>query len=159
VNPYASFLGHQDPDAVIAQTPDRIDVIVDRLSANGLERSYAPGKWTARQILAHLADCEIAFGFRLRQILAERSHVIQPFDQDAWAQVYSSNVIDGGLAAQVFRLVRRWNIVLLQAAGPEARERSATHPERGIETVQDIVKLIAGHDLNHLLQLDQIAAG
>ena len=87
-NPYAAQLGNRSAREVIAETPGRLQSILRELSPDGLERSYAPGKWTARQILCHLADCEIAFSFRLRQALAEPNHVIQPFDQDEWARLY-----------------------------------------------------------------------
>ena len=80
-NPYASHLAERDPRAVIAETPGRLARIVEQLGSAGIDRSWAPGKWSARQVLCHLADCELAFAFRLRQALAEEHHVIQPFDQ------------------------------------------------------------------------------
>ena len=76
MNPYASFLGDQKPLPVIAETPERLRTVLEALGDEGLERALAPGKWSARQILCHLADCEIAFAFRLRQALAEDHHVV-----------------------------------------------------------------------------------
>src|SRR4051812_38043955 len=84
-NPYAGYLGVQNPVQVLSRTPAALDGLASRLGPDGLERSLAPGKWVAREIVAHLADCEIAFGFRLRQALAEPHPTVQPFDQDAWA--------------------------------------------------------------------------
>src|SRR5690349_8363780 len=89
-NPYAAQLGKLDPRRVITDIAHELIHIEDELGANGLERSPAPGKWTARMILCHLVDCEIAFGFRLRQALAEPHHVVQPFDQDAWSGPYQN---------------------------------------------------------------------
>ncbi len=84
-NPYAAQLATLDPRKVIADTAHELIRLEEQLGQEGLERSLAPGKWTARTIFCHLADCEIAFAFRFRQALAEPHHVIQPFDQDAWA--------------------------------------------------------------------------
>ncbi len=70
-HPYAEILGERDPLEVLMETQRTIPVLAQSLGTDGLKRSYAPGKWTAAEVLAHLADCEIAFGFRVRQILAE----------------------------------------------------------------------------------------
>ncbi|HZS53936.1 MAG TPA: DinB family protein, partial [Bryobacteraceae bacterium] len=119
---------------------------------------YAPGKWTARMILCHLADCEIAFGFRLRQALAEENHVVQPFDQDAWARPYGDHSFHAQTALQVFSDLRGWNLLLIDSLSPDAFNRRLRHPERGEMTFQTLVDTMAGHDLNHLRQLEIIAA-
>lgn len=156
MNPYASQLGTRNPREVIAESPRRLASLVDRLGAGGLERSLAPGKWPARAILCHLADCEVAFGFRLRQALAEPSHVIQPFDQDAWAKSYAS--LDGRTALEAFSAARRWNLALLDTVKPAEFSKTLRHPERGELTFQVLVETMGGHDLNHILQLETIAA-
>jgi len=122
----------------------------------GMERSLAPGKWTVRQILCHLADTEIAFAFRWRQALAEQHHLVQPFDQDLWAYRYSS--LPGDEALRTFVTLRRWNLLLLEGLSPADWERPVTHPERGQQTFRTLVETMAGHDLNHLQQLERIAA-
>jgi hypothetical protein len=96
-HPYAQFLGERDPLAVLAETQERILAIAHALGTEGLKRTYAPGKWTAAQVIAHLADCEIAFGFRVRQIIAEPAVGIQPFDENRWARHYDR--VDGLAAA------------------------------------------------------------
>jgi hypothetical protein len=107
MNPYASFLGNRDPLDVLTATPRKLAEVVRTLGPAGLDRSYAPGKWSARVILCHLADAEIAFAFRLRQALAEPDHVIQPFDQDAWARTYSSATFDCRIRpGSIFRRLR-----------------------------------------------------
>jgi hypothetical protein len=105
--------------------------------------------------VCHLADCEIAFGFRLRQTLAEDAPVIQPFDQDKWAATYGG--ISASEAFEAFTALRGWNLRLIKAALPTAAGRTATHPERGTMTFQTIVEIMAGHDLNHLGQLRKLA--
>ena len=85
LNPYASQLGDLDPLEVIAATPAKLRALMDAIGGERAEQPRAPGKWSAREIVCHLADCEVAFAFRLRQTLAEARHVMQPFDQEAWA--------------------------------------------------------------------------
>lgn len=156
-NPYASFLGNLEARDVISSTAHNLIHLADRLGAGGFDRSYAPGKWSARVILCHLADCEIAFGFRIRQALAEENHVVQTFDQDAWARPYGNSSFHPQTALQVFSDLRGWNLVLIDSLPPHAFTRRFRHPERGEQTLQSFLELIAGHDLNHLRQLETIA--
>ena len=123
-----------------------------------MERSYASGKWPARVILCHLADCEVAFAFRFRQALAEPNHVIQPFDQDAWAHPYSSPSLSAAAAIEAFSALRRWNLALLKNVPQASFSKPVIHPERGPMTFKLLVETMAGHDLNHLRQLDTIAS-
>ena len=90
MNPYAAQLGNRDPIEVVAATSAQLKKLFETLGPAGMKESLAPGKWSARQILCHLADCELVFSFRLRQTLAEDRHVIQPFDQDKWANTYGA---------------------------------------------------------------------
>jgi len=155
-NPYAGFLGDQDPLEVIAKTPERLNELFNKLGTSGQEKTYARGKWSAREILCHLADCELAFGFRLRQTLAEPNHVIQPFDQELWARRYAR--LDGSAALSTFVALRSWNVAMMKALSPDDFNTPATHPERGRMTFRTIVETMGGHDLNHLGQLENIAS-
>lgn len=156
-HPYAQLLGSRNPLEVLSETQERIPAIAQALGRSGLKRSYAPGKWTAAQVLAHLADCEMAFGFRVRQILSEPQLVIQPFDQDGWAKQYDN--VDGLQAASAFQAFREWNMALFRRLGPEELNKTATHPERGPEKADTVIRIIAGHTLNHLAQLESILGG
>jgi hypothetical protein len=155
-NPYAEHLGDRDPAGVIAATPGRLQHLSSTLGPGGMSRSLAPGKWTAREIFCHLADCEIAFAFRLRQALAEDNHIVQPFDQDKWARSYAAYQAPEALAA--FTALRRWNVDLVQSVTPQALDKPLSHPERGPLTFKVLLETIAGHDLNHLTQLETIAS-
>jgi len=156
-NPYAAFLAGRDAASLVKEFPSKLTAVVARLRPRGMGRSLAPGKWTASEILCHLADCEIAFSFRWRQALAEENHVVQPFDQDRWGPLYPS--IGGDDALQTFVALRRWNGILLDRLSPPDWGRTVTHPERGTMTFRTLVETMAGHDLNHLAQLEKIAAG
>lgn len=154
-NPYAAFLNGQDPVPLITQFPEKLGAVVSSLGPEGMDRSLAPGKWTAAEILCHLADTEIAFSFRWRQALAEKNHVIQPFDQDHWATHYGSMPAEEAL--RTFVTLRRWNVLLLDRLSPTDWERRLTHPERGEQSFRTLVETMAGHDLNHLKQLETLA--
>lgn len=155
INPYESFLDGRPVHDILAATPPEIGKLLQAIGpARGYE-SPAPGKWSAGEIVAHLADCELVFGFRLRQTLAEEAHVIQPFDQDRWAKTYHG--ISPEEAFQAFRAFRNWNLLLLEELPPGATARKVTHPERGTMTFQTILETMAGHDINHLGQLRRIA--
>jgi hypothetical protein len=158
MNPYASLLESRDPLQVAADTPARLRAIENNLGSKGMERSYASGKWSARKIVCHLADCEVVFAFRFRQALAEPDHVIQPFDQDAWARPYDSSTLSGSKAIEAFSAVRQWNLALLKDVPQTHFSKPVTHPERGKMTFKVLLETMAGHDLNHLKQLDAIAA-
>jgi hypothetical protein len=156
LNPYARFLADDQPLAVLAATAARLESLARTIGPGRITTAPAPGKWSARDILAHLADCEIAFGFRLRQTLAEDNHTVQPFDQEKWAAPYAN--LSAADALATFAALRRWNLALIRASLPIHAGKPVTHPERGAMTFSTIVETMAGHDLNHLAQLDRIAA-
>jgi hypothetical protein len=154
LNPYDRFLHDRSPLAVIGQTGARLRDVLARLGPLA-ERRPAPGKWCAREIACHLADTEIVFAFRLRQALAQEKHVIQPFDQNAWAATYGGQSAEGAVA--VFTAVREWNLALLRTIPRTALATPVTHPERGEMTLETIIETMAGHDLNHLEQIEALA--
>ena len=155
LNPYASFLGGQDPIPVITATAERLHFFIDPLSAAHADRSPAPGKWSIREIVAHLADCELVFAFRLRQTLSMEHPVIQPFDQEVWSERYAA--YDFASALGMFNAARNWNLKLLGTVSEADQHRPTTHPERGTMTFWTIVETMAGHDINHLEQIERIA--
>jgi len=136
---------------VLSATPARLRELAAALK-DSINKSPAPGKWSPREILTHLADTEIAFAFRYRQALADENHVIQPFNQDRWAKSYGAYSAEQALL--LFAALREWNLALLRSLTPEQLAGTVTHPERGTMTLKTIVETAAGHDLNHLKQLE-----
>jgi hypothetical protein len=155
MNPYARLLGSRDPLKVVATTARHLEQLSVALGPARIEESPAPGKWSPLEILCHLADCEIAFSYRIRQALAEDHHVIQPFDQELWAKNYAG--YDAQAAMMTFSCVRQWNLMLLRSIPSQAMSKPLLHPERGEMTFREFIETIAGHDLNHLMQLEAIA--
>ena len=154
LNPYDCFLDGRPLEAILAATPGAHGYVIDVLGAESSAIPPAPGKWSAAEIACHLADAELVFAFRLRQTLAEDAPTIQPFDQDKWAATYHG--ISPSQAVEVFSALRAWNLRLIRAALPEAAERPVTHTERGTMTFLNLVETMAGHDLNHLGQLQRL---
>lgn len=155
LNPYEGFLDSRPVEVILADTPRALSGLLQTMGAENSTVAPAPGKWSPAEILSHLADCELVFAYRLRQTLAEDGHVIQPFDQDKWAQNYAG--ISAAEALAVFSAMREWNLRLIKTVMPGAAGKVVTHPERGRMTFQTIVETMAGHDLNHLGQLKRIA--
>lgn len=159
MNPYIErilgLLGEQDAITVLAETPMRLEKLSPVL-AQRAGQSYAPGKWTSHKIICHLADVELGYGFRLRQVLAGITQ-IQPFDQDAWAKRYANLPLP--LALEAFKSMRAWNLALFKSVSNDDLNKTVNHPERGPESFGLMMKFLAGHDLNHLDQLKTIAAG
>ena len=155
-NPYAAYLGDRDALTVLAETPARLTDRLQEIGPSGLRQSYALGKWTGETLLAHLADCEIAFGTRWRQAVADPNILVQPFDQDLWAKQYPT--LDKSAAPEVFIALRRWNVAWLKTLPAEAFAIEVTHPERGLVSLQTLLNITAGHDLNHLQHFDLLAA-
>jgi uncharacterized damage-inducible protein DinB len=154
LNPYATFLGTLDPLEVIESTPPALARLIRGADEARLTRSPAIGKWSIRDILSHLADCEITFAFRLRQTVAEEHHTIQPFDQEIWAQPYGAYGAHDAL--DLFTMLRRWNVMFVRAVGPTALTKVVTHPERGDMTFRTILETMAGHDINHTRQIERL---
>jgi uncharacterized damage-inducible protein DinB len=154
-NPYGADLGDRDALQAFAATPGRIRETVERWGEDRFERSYAPGKWSARQVLIHLAQTELALGTRVRFALTAPGYQAQSFEQDAWLPLDSS--VDARTALDVYTTLRRLNVALFRSLTPAQRQRSFQHPEYGQLTVQWVLQQLAGHDIHHLKQVETIA--
>ncbi|HUB52760.1 MAG TPA: DinB family protein [Terracidiphilus sp.] len=157
LNPYESFLDGRPVETILATTAGAIAQHLEVIGADRVKAEPAPGKWSAAEIVCHLADCELVFGFRLRQTLAEDNPTIQPFDQNKWALASEYRSLEAPQALATFTELRNWNLQMIRHAMPQAAGRTMTHPERGTMTFKNVVETMAGHDLNHLGQLRRIA--
>jgi hypothetical protein len=156
MNPYASQLGNQDPIQVLSRTAPELARISQTLGSARINQPPAPGKWSPREVLIHLADAELAFGFRYRQALGEENHTVQPFDQDLWAKSYSA--YDAKQALETFSALRNWNLTLIRSLTAEQLLKPVIHPERGKMVFRTLIETAAGHDVHHLRQLEGIAS-
>jgi DinB superfamily len=146
----------KDPLKVQAATPGKLRRLVASAPRRLLTRSPEPGKWSVAQIVAHLADTETVFAYRLRMILSRDGTEIQAFDQEKWAEVEQYERVNTADALAVFAALRRANLALVKRLGPAQRRQFGLHQERGKETIDHMGKMNAGHDLNHLAQIERI---
>jgi hypothetical protein len=156
VNPYAADLGDREPLKALAETPWQLQKLVERWSDTDFERSYAPGKWSARTILVHLAQTELGLGARVRFSLAQEGYAAQSFDQDAWIPV--DNGMDARTALNAYLAMRQMNLAMWRSLSDAQRNHAFTHPEYGILNVWWVAAQMAGHDIHHLRQIEKIAA-
>jgi uncharacterized damage-inducible protein DinB len=152
------LLGSRDPFEVLEATPGALRAAVAGMSDAQLARPERPGKWSVRQVLRHLADSEIVWAYRLRVILAQDRPALQGYDQDAWAERLRYADADPAESQAEFALLRRSNLQLLERASATDLERVGIHAERGEESLEHLIRLYAGHDLLHLLQVERIRA-
>lgn len=153
-NPYGDDLGDREPLAALSETPERIRQTVGRWTAEQFERSYAPGKWSARQILIHLAQTELALTTRARFALTQSAYTAQAFSQDDWIPLDSA--MDAHTALDAYISLRRMNLAMWRKLTPDQIDRTFSHPEYGQLTVGWIMAQMAGHDIHHLKQFLEI---
>ena len=151
-------LDGQDPVKVQTATPKKIERLIKGFPAAKLRKKPDPDKWSVGEILAHLADCEIVTGWRVRQILGAPGTPIQAFDQDSWAAAGHYEKRDPRKSFEQFAAARAGNVALMKSLTPEQWKMHGMHAERGMETVERIVCMMAGHDLNHTKQVERIMA-
>ncbi|HQR45724.1 MAG TPA: DinB family protein [Thermoanaerobaculia bacterium] len=156
---YASALGGEDPVEAMAETPDRLRRLIRSLTERQLAKKPAPGKWSIKEIVAHLADGEIILGSRYRLIASHDRPAIGGYDQDAFvANLGVSNAKTADLIDD-FAMARAANLGLLDRLPREAWDRVGVHAERGEESIRKMVFMYAGHDRHHLQQIETIRTG
>ncbi len=137
--------------------PRRLAAAVSGLSDKVLRYKPSPEKWCILELLGHLADVELVYSYRLRQMLADKNPVIAPIDQDDWARTLGYlQAAPAELIAQ-YGLNRHHNLRLLRKIGLDDLKKSAYHPERKAHmTVEELVLRLADHDTNHIAQIEDL---
>jgi hypothetical protein len=153
--PYTTDLGDRDPIAALRETTGRIQSLSAGWTPMEFERTYAPGKWTARQILIHLAQSELALGTRARMALETPGYSAQPFDQDRW--MAREAALGGRDALNAFVGIGVMNRALFDSLSAAERATPFSHPEYGELTVDWVIHQMAGHVIHHLKQLEKVA--
>jgi len=151
----ASMEGKQSL-AVQAATAKKLERLIKGVPTSKLRKRPSPDKWSVGEILAHLADAEIVGAFRMRLILGAPGAPVAAFDQDSWVTSGHYDKRDPRKSIEQFRAVREANLALLKSLTPEQWKHYGMHSERGEETIEHIVRMFAGHDINHLQQIESI---
>lgn len=149
-------LAGQDPLKVQSTTAKKLARLISGATSAKLRKRPAPAKWSVAEIVAHLADVEIAVSWRIRSILGAPGTPVQAFDQDAWVVAGHYGKRDARKSLEQFRVLRETNLALYKMLAPEQWKHYGMHAERGEESVERIVQILAGHDINHLEQVEQL---
>jgi len=156
INRLLGYSQGKDPLRLQLATPKKLAGLIKGKNKKQLARKPAPDKWSVVEILAHLADAEVAISWRIRQILSTNAIAIQAYDQDRWAQTFSYAKRDPKVSLASFRSLREANLSLLKSVPRKLWENYGVHQERGNESINHLVNMVAGHDLNHLQQIEKI---
>ena len=146
----------QDPLKVQSATTKKLARLIKGVPTAKLRKRPAPEKWSIAEILAHLADVEIVIGWRMRSILGAPGTPVQAFDQDAWVIAGHYQERDPRKSIELHRVVREANLALLKSLSPDQWKHYGQHAERGQESIEHIVRMVAGHDINHIHQVESI---
>ena len=159
--PYTKDLGDREPIAAMRGSADRYRQLLAGWTPAQFERACAPGKWTARQIMIHLAQTELALGNRARMALATPNYAAQAFDQNRWMEIESGGAgrsgLSGAEALAALLALMTMNRAFFEGLSPADLATTLSHPEYGALTVDWILNQLAGHQIHHLAQLEQIA--
>jgi hypothetical protein len=152
--PYTADLAGRNPIEAIGDTVARIEAMIATWTPAEFERTYAPGKWNARQILTHLAQSEMMFGARARMTLTVAAYAAQSMNQDLW--MAREMTLNGRAAANAYLSLSRMNLAFFEGLSDTDLSTAFSHPEYGSLTIDWILHQTAGHQIHHLKQLEEI---
>ncbi|MBS1802771.1 MAG: DinB family protein [Acidobacteria bacterium] len=146
----------KDPLIAQTQSPALLAELIANIPADRLARNPAPGKWSIAEILAHLAEDEIATAWRYRQMVEHNGNPLPGFDQDLWANLGNYAARDPQESLALYRLLREANLQFLRALSLEQWDCFGIHAERGRITVRELAAHMVGHDANHIEQIRKL---
>ena len=152
----SGYVAGRSPFGVLRATPRGLARRIFGASRRKLAAPPSPGKWSVGQILAHLSEMELLWGYRIRLILEQQGVAVAGMDPDAWARNSDYARLDPQRSLETFRALRRANLKLLESLSPRALRRYGLHAQFGRLTIAWIATLLAGHDLNHTRQIEAI---
>jgi hypothetical protein len=159
-NPYVArmvaFTEGKDPVAMQREMPGILSGLIQGVAEKELRRSPAPGKWSVSEIIAHLAESELVSVWRYRQMIEHNDAPLAAYDQDKWASMGKYSAANPKDSLQLFTALRNINLQMFARLTPEEWQRGGVHIERGRITVHSLVLHVAGHDRNHLEQIEKI---
>lgn len=150
------FVGDQDPLSLLAKAPGRLRSLVSGATDNELAWTTSPDRWSIRQIAAHLADTEIVGAWRIRKVLEADGVGLQAYDQNIWASAFRYDTAPAAESVALFEALRGATLRVLRTVDPARRAHAGMHAERGRESIDHLIRLYAGHDLNHLAQIERL---
>jgi uncharacterized damage-inducible protein DinB len=153
-----ALLGDRDPVAVLDEMVGWLTAHLDDLPESALGIAEGDGKWSITDVLAHLADTELAFGWRIRLILTADRPPLTSFDELRWVERFDYAHADPVEAFHAFAMLRSWNLRVYRSITAQDLTRVGVHSERGEESLGRVLRMVAGHDLRHRRQIARIIA-
>lgn len=150
------LVGDRDAAEVLGATPDRLRALVNRATPDEIRWTTSSTRWSIAEIAAHLADSEIVGAWRIRSVLARDGIELQAYDQNVWASAFRYDQTDAAESVALFEVLRRSTLRVIRAVDPARLAHAGLHEERGKESVAHIMRMYAGHDLNHLRQIERL---
>lgn len=149
-----SYVDGDDPRRILRRTPVRLSKRVGGATRKRLTARPRPGKWSVGEILSHLSEVEILWGYRIRAVYERSGIPLVGMDQDAWARNSRYRRIDPRRALETFVALRRANVELIEGIPRAALGRWGKHSQFGRLTIAKMISLLAGHDVNHTRQIE-----
>jgi hypothetical protein len=148
-----SYLIGKDPLKVYIQTPKTIKRLTKGLTEAQLHVTTKERKWSIAQIVHHMSDAEFVAGYRYRMALADSGTKIQAFDEQKWERNLKYDTSNTKEKIALFITLREDHIAMLKKLSKSEWSRYGMHQERGKETIERMLQMIAGHDINHVRQI------
>jgi DinB superfamily len=152
----SGYVGDRDPWSILMETPGHLRRLIGSATPNQLSWKPSPERWSVTQIVAHLVDAEIVGAWRFRSVLAEDGIRLQAYDQSVWASAFQYENTDAHTSVALFEALRASTLGTLQRVDPSRLEHAGMHDERGRESITHLVRMYAGHDLNHGRQIERL---
>jgi hypothetical protein len=153
---YLAALGEHDPIESLRKAPKRLRKVLKGLSKKQLTRRSVEGKWSIKEVLAHLADGEVVLGARMRMVASMERPVLVGYDQDAFVRELRYDDVEPEQLLENFAAVRAINVAMLERLPDEVLARVGVHSERGDESLATMVFMYAGHDRLHEEQIERL---
>jgi len=153
---YLAALGGRDPLQTLRKAPKRLKKLLKGQREKVLAKRPAPGKWSIKEVVAHLADGEVILGGRMRFAAAMDNPPIPSYDQDLFVERLGIDKVDTAELFQAFASMRALNVALLERLPEGALARTGLHAERGPESVERMLTMYAGHDVLHEQQIERL---
>lgn len=155
---YVQALAGEDAFTSFKKAPKRMTKLLKGLSKRELSRAPAAGGWSILQVLAHLADGEFVLGARMRMAAAHDTPPIQPYDENLFATRLGVENARVDELLESFAATRKANVRFLERLPDGARARAGLHAERGLESIETMLAIYAGHDRIHEAQIERVKA-
>ncbi len=149
-------LGDREPIQYLEELPGAVRALVAGVDPELLLIPEAPDKWSVKDVLVHLLDSEVVYGYRMRFIVAQPEGQIAGYDQERWLRALRYREAQVDPALEALTALRHWNLTWIRTLGDEERARWGTHSERGVESVGHLIRLLAAHDMAHRTQIKRI---